>query len=363
VPAFRYWPWSYAHFAYSDLVGVYANHGLARHLLPYLEHRFEYPPVMAFLIWLTSFGPSLYGYLGINILLLAAALVATIVILYRLQGPRTALYWALCPILALFVVYNWDVLGILTYALAVYAYRRHRAVATGLYIGVGISTKLFPIVLAPFLAAELWVRGEREKAYRLLGATVGSFVALNLPPALANFRGWSWFWTYNEIRLPDPGFWQWFWAHHWLSVSGIDRITLLMAAAGGLILLRTVLTGSLEGLPAAAFFLTWWLLVNKTHSPQYVIWAIYALAIAGVLSRPGYWLMTVSGALQFGLAMTWLAAANRHAPYVSWFDDVAAPVLAAFQAAAYLVALKGATVALRGRRAPPVATGQASLRP
>jgi hypothetical protein len=359
-PVFHYWPWSYAHYAYSDIVGVYANHGLAHHLIPYLQHRFEYPPVMAFLIWLTSFGPGLAGYLWLNIVLLAAALAGTIVILRRVRGDRDLFLWALCPILALFVIYNWDVIGILTYALGVLAYVRGRPVLSGLYIGIGISTKLFPAVLLPYLAAELWRRGERRHAASLLVAAVGSFLLLNVPPALANFKGWSWFWRYNAIRLPDPGFWQWVYAHHWLSVASIDKITLGLTVVGGVVLLRAVWRGSLEALPAAGYALVWWLLVNKTHSPQYVIWPIYALVVAGALNRPGYWLMTVSGAFQFGLAMTWLTVANQHSPWLPVFSDVIAPVLAAFQALAYLAALKDVPGALRAPAAPGIDSGLAA---
>jgi hypothetical protein len=117
-------------------------------------------------------------------------------------------------------------------------------------------------------------------------ATAGSFAVINAPFAIAGFPGWwasfqfqwsrpidestnsIWFWA---IRAPsdDTG------AQHALALASTSCTAAGMAAvlAAGYLLARRRRSGY-PWLPVAAALLCTYLLLNKVHSPQYILWLL-----------------------------------------------------------------------------------------
>lgn len=346
VPTRAYYLWAFQHFAYSDIVALYASRDLYTHLWPYVQIPLEYPPALGVFLWLTSWFPSVYGYLVANIVGLTLALVGTVVVARAIGGPERVKAWAFSPLLAIYAIYNWDVLGILTYGLAVWQFGRRRYAWAGFWIGLGISTKLFPVVLLPFMLVALWRERQRGAAYGLLGWTLLTGAAANLPFALLNYRGWAHFWAYNGARGPDPGLWQWMNLHGWISIPEIDAVTLLFVAAGGFWLMAAVWRRQLGPVLAAALLLTWWLLWNKVYSPQYVLWVLYGFVVADGIGSQA-WLLNLAGYLDFGLAMVWLALGTGGSPLEPIMGIYVAPVVVFVRQLAFVVTLRGRWAASR----------------
>jgi uncharacterized membrane protein len=227
---------------------------------------------------------------------LALAWLATVWAAAMLAGRRV---WdgalvAASPILIFQAFTNFDALATALATGGLLAWARKRPVLAGILIGLGVSAKLYPVLLLlPLLMLGLRT-GRFGDVVRTTSVTVLVWCATNLPVLLMYPRGWSEFFRlntrrnqdmdslYNVIRSftgwqgfdPDLGFWQ--------------PPTMLNAVSGGLFVLccaaiayvaltapRRPRVVQLAFLVVAAF-----LLVNKVWSPQFSLWLVPLAVLA-----------------------------------------------------------------------------------
>ena len=111
VQAGGYNVWAYRKLAYSDLYRLYAERGMFGHPLVYVHARIEYPVVTGLFIWGASFANGVQGYFVVSAIgLLVAGLLA--LRLLRDLVPRTYHWFAITPLLFVYSLLNWDLLGI-----------------------------------------------------------------------------------------------------------------------------------------------------------------------------------------------------------------------------------------------------------
>ena len=84
------------------------------------------------------------------------------------RRPWDAAAFAASPALLLTGLINWDMLAVVMVAGALWTWARGRPVATGVLIGLGTATKLYPL----FLLGPIAVICLRERRYRELVDTV-----------------------------------------------------------------------------------------------------------------------------------------------------------------------------------------------
>ena len=208
------------------------------------------------------------------------------------RRPWDAAAFALSPALALTGLVNWDMLAVALVAGALWAWSRDRPVLTGVLVGLGTATKLYPL----FLLGGVLVICLRHRRLRDFGvvvaAAVAAWVVVDLPALLTGPTEWKVFWTFNSARGADLGsLWLvveqaldtssssfafdvhtinvWSWALFGLWCAGVAALGLTAPATPRLAQL---------GLLVVAGFLV----VNKVYSPQYVLW----LLPLAVLARP-----------------------------------------------------------------------------
>lgn len=315
----------YSHMCYSDLPYLYTGRGFAELNWPYTDEAqvrarydvMEYPVGISYFAYATAWvthwvngSPDLssrYGrstaklastptvvremriFVVVNALALAAVTLLAAWFLSRVdrRRPWDAALFALSPALALTGLVNWDLLAVGLVAGALWAWSRDRPVLTGVLIGLGTATKLYPLFL---LGALLVICLRDRRVYQFLLATSGALVAwvlANLPAYLTGRDEWYVFWHFNADRGADLG-------SIWLVLSqaGLGTISphtinvfsgLFFAAwclgvlALGLLAPEKPRFAQLGFLLVAGF-----LLVNKVYSPQYVLW----LLPLAVLARP-----------------------------------------------------------------------------
>ncbi len=232
------------------------------------------------------------------------------------RRPWDAALFAAAPVLALTALVNWDLLAVALVAGVLWAWARDRPVLTGILIGLGTATKLYPL----FLLGGLLVICLRRRRYadlaRVIAAAVLAWVAANAPAYLSGPEQWRVFWTFNSDRAADLGsVWLviaqagdtaisahtinlWSWAFFGLWCAGV--LVLGLAAP------RTPRLAQLGFLVVAGF-----LLVNKVYSPQYVLW----LLPLAVLARPRWRDQLVWQATEvFYFAAVWWYLAGLLAP-------------------------------------------------
>jgi uncharacterized membrane protein len=224
------------------------------------------------------------SFFNLTAALLSVAAMATAAMLHRLTGRR-ALLFALAPTLLIYAFVNWDLLAVALATAATAAFLRQRDGLSGVLIGLGAATKLYPaLLLIPFAIARL--REDRRNRAALLSVTaLGAWALVNAPFALASFERWSEFFRFNAIRPAD---WDSLWyiaARHlgfvWEAavVNGLALATFLLAAA-----VLWFVAG--RRLPAARVWtfgfplLIAFLLTSKVYSPQYGLWLLPWFALA-----------------------------------------------------------------------------------
>lgn len=203
------------------------------------------------------------------------------------RRPWDALWFAASPALLLTGLVNWDLLAVVLVAGASWAWATGRPLLTGVLVGLGTATKLYPLfLLGALLVICLRGRRWRELGLAWLGAGV-AWVLANLPAMVTGLEQWRVFWSFNSERGADLG-------SLWLvaaqaadldiAPSTINTTSLVLFAAWcagvfvlGMLAPETPRLAQLGFLLVAGF-----LLVNKVYSPQYVLW----LLPLAVLARP-----------------------------------------------------------------------------
>lgn len=292
-------PGRYTHLCYSDMGPLYSLRGLADGAIPYISipthgwQYLEYPVLTGVFMWVASLsfgggnGHALM-FFNVNAIMLAGCFVVAIAAtsLTVRRRPWDGAMVALAPAGLLAATINWDLLAVslLCVCLALWS-RKHVALA-GIFLGLAAAAKFYPfLILLPIFV--LCVRTAKLRQFGLLlGSTLLTWLAVNVPFMLLNFAGWSTFYTFSASRGQDFG-------SLWLVLdnlglampiellnllaTGLFLVGALAVAAIALLAKRRPRLAQLSFLVVAAFLVT-----NKVYSPQYVLWLI-PLA---VLARP-----------------------------------------------------------------------------
>ncbi|MGZ4437136.1 MAG: glycosyltransferase family 87 protein [Nocardioidaceae bacterium] len=311
----------YAEMCYSDVPYLYTGRGFAERLLPYSDthgryQALEYPVVIgyfaygsALLTQVTTGWPdvsnrarypvdSLYNAPGVApeswryfevtaVLLAPFALLAAWFLAKASRGrPWDAMAFAASPMLVLTGLINWDLLAVACVAGAFWAWSRGRPLLTGVMIGVGTATKLYPLFLLGALLV-VCVRRARLRAFALTAvAAAVSWLAVNLPAMALGLEQWKVFWSFNDSRPADLGS---LWliaeqAGHSASAGTINTVSLVFfgAVCVGVLVLGLMAPRPPRIAQLAYLLVAGFLIVNKVYSPQYVLW----LLPLAVLARP-----------------------------------------------------------------------------
>ncbi|WP_246256808.1 glycosyltransferase family 87 protein [Amycolatopsis anabasis] len=309
---------NFADFCYSDIQFLWQGRDVDKHVFPYvgggLNERgdpvggtVEYPVLTGMLIWAgAAFANTDAGFLALSALLLAPFGLLTGWLLGRLAGWR-ALLWAIGPPLVLYAFHNWDLAAVAASvaAFAVLLLKddwslRRRATAAAVLLGLGFALKLYPALFVAPLALYVLTGGRAGKegdpaspwldvrgALRVVAVALGTAVAVNLPFALAGFRGWwasfefqadrkidvttnsLWYWAFRPESDPDKAGFQ--------SLVGVLSPVLVLASFALACVLgwrRYRREGEFPFLPVCAAMLCGFLLLHKVHSPQYTLWLL-----------------------------------------------------------------------------------------
>ena len=336
----------YAHMCYSDLPYLYAGRGFAELAWPYSDDAqvraryevMEYPVVISYWAWGAAYvtqwvsgAPDVAErydvpaaemgiredvmresrvFVVVNVIGFAVLALVTVWLLAGVhrRRPWDAAIVAASPALALTGIINWDLLALVFVAGAAWAWARDRPVLTGVMIGLGTATKLFPLLLLGALLV-ICVRERRlPDLGRTVGAAVVAWLLANAPAYVTGPEQWAHFWTFNSVRGPDLGS-LWLVASQGLNVSipastvnlGSWLVLGLWCAGVLAVGLRAPVTPRFAQL--GLLIVIGFLLVNKVYSPQYVLWLLPLAALA----RPRWrdQLVWLSGELFYFAAVWW----------------------------------------------------------
>jgi uncharacterized membrane protein len=291
----------YQAHCYTDIYPLYFGEGLSSGQAPYLTHHVEYPVIIGGVMqgaaWVVRSLTNPYSrglqFYDVTVAFLALFLVAGVLATAYCAGPArrwTALLVAFSPALILSAFINWDLIAMGLMMLALAAWAGRRLVLAGVFLGLAVATKFYPIVvLWPLFL--LCLRASRLRAFAVMtGSAVAAWLVVNVPIAIAAPHGWTTFYTFSGHRGADwGGIWFFFQYLHWpvVGTTSIGQLNLMSLGAFAVACLAIgvlALTAPRRPRLAQLVFLTTaaFLLCNKVWSPQYVVWLVPLV----VLARP-----------------------------------------------------------------------------
>ncbi len=340
----------YQQMCYSDVPYLYVGRGFAERILPYSDtggryQAMEYPVVIGYFAYGAALitqaldgwpdlGPrqsvpadKVYAapgvsremglYFDVTAVLLAGCALAAAWFLARTQRrrPWDAMLFAAAPVLVLSGLINWDLIAVAASAAAMWAWARGRPALSGVFIGLGVATKLYPVFLLGALLVVCLRRRDLRPFLVGAGAAAATWLLVDAPAMLYGFDQWKQFWVLNEQRGADLGSLWLVWQQmgHTVSVGLVNTTAAVFFAAVCLTVLGLGLSARrAPRVPQLVFLvLVGFLVVNKVYSPQYVLW----LLPFAVLARPRWRDILVWQAGEaFYFVAVWLYLGHSTAP-------------------------------------------------
>jgi uncharacterized membrane protein len=290
---------------FSDIRGFYGMHFFdGQHLWPFSEktllgettvrHPVEYPALTGLIMWLLSFfvSPSdtaIYNYYRLTASLQIILFTYSAYLIYKLAGRKYAFYFILAPAVLYSLNRNWDIWAIAPMLVAILLFERKKFGLSSVLLAISIATKFFPIVLILPIAI-IFLRQKNYLAFIRYGAvTLVSWIFINLPFAMVNFKGWAYFYEFSAKRgLGSASFYE---------ITSIIFKSIKFNSIHFYIfniiifLLVTLFLMRLKQIPnllESSFFVMFaFILFNKQYSMQYVIWlsALAVLTISQISKR------------------------------------------------------------------------------
>lgn len=279
-------------YCYSDLIALWFTRGISEGLVPYLQEVLEYPPLIGLQIWVSAtvarwVGGGVGWFFTLNALVNAGA-AGWILSLLRRQGlgPGRLLWWAAAPALALYAFHNWDLPALALLVWAISLHREGRDGMSGLALGLGASAKLVPLLALPLFVVARLREHRTGAALRVTLAATLTWGAVNVPVAVANVEGWSWFFRFSSQReITVATVWA---ALHRAGIleAQVETVNLVSGVSFLVGFALIVAVGVSRHLPRQIWLLTlptlaWFLITNKVFSPQFDLWPIPLLVLSG----------------------------------------------------------------------------------
>ncbi|MCY0898434.1 MAG: glycosyltransferase 87 family protein [Firmicutes bacterium] len=311
----RYNAWSYRNLAYSDIVKLYQTRFLYLHLVPYIHNRIEYPVITGLFMTLAALGHGIQLYFFVTFVIFWLIALMIYWLLERLI-PETAVFFGLLPLLLVYGLLNWDLLGIAFMVLGYFTYQRQHYVASAIWFALGVFAKLFPVFFLPFIVADLWRRRETRTLGRMVITFLAAAVVINGPFAVGNFANWSYFFTYNAGRGLGADIYANEWIHG-ITIAQANVFSLVVVVLTVLFLMWRVYRGG-RVVDAAALSFAVFLFVNKVYSPQYTLW-LFVLAIMAEWPVWTYIVLALAGLTDYVNSFTVLHLVTSRSPATGWY--------------------------------------------
>ncbi len=301
--AWNYYDKQFQDSCYTDIYPLYYVEDLAAGKVPYTGHKVEYPVLIGGAMQVAaalvrSVNPAIRGreFFDVTVVLLAVCALVGVLATARAAGPGRrwqALMVALSPALILTAFINWDLIALALTALGIAAWASRRGVWAGVWLGLGVAAKFYPLVVFGPLLLGCLRAGKMREFGKTLAAAVVAWLAVDLPVMIVAPSGWAWFYVFSKERGADWGSIWYVFEHFNVPVLGnyqLSQLNLMsavfFAAAFAAIALLALAAPRRPRLPQLCFLvLAAFLMTNKVWSPQYVIW----LVPLAVLARPRLW--------------------------------------------------------------------------
>lgn len=290
-------PWTgeqYTRACYTDIMPLYAGRGFDKPGLPYIDHPLEYPvgvgavmEVAAVLVKPFDVADRAWRFYDVTwvILTICAVIAVVATALTHRRRPWDAALLALAPGLLFTGTINWDLLPLALTALSMLAWSRHRPGWAGVFLGLAVATKFYPVVLLGPLFLLCWRAGRMRAFWTALGGAALAWAVVDVPVWIRTPSGFGWFYAFSQERgidLGSPYLVANLLGGYHLTTDQWNKLAIIafavLCVGVAYVALRAPQRPRLPQLfllVSLAFLVT-----NKVYSPQYVLWLIPLVALA-----------------------------------------------------------------------------------
>lgn len=301
---------SYTAACYNDVIPLFHARGLDQLQFPYVyswvedgtTRYMEYPVLTGLHQYVAALlGRGLHGiwevlpfpavpaaatYWVANCLLLSLAWLITVVCLTKMMRNRVwdTVVIVASPLVIVHAFTNWDVLSIMAAVVALFCWSRGKPTWAGIFLGLGIAFKLWPIFVFGALGLVCLQARQWRPMLRLIAGTAAAWVAVNAPIYLLAPDGWGEFFRMSSTRGFEGST-----IYQVLADLGADptaHLNLISFGALAAALLALTLfilfyptpqlrVAQVCFLAVAAFVIT-----NKVWSPQFSLWLLPLAVLA-----------------------------------------------------------------------------------
>ncbi len=277
-------PWN---IAYYD-IGPWAKQAFEPGL-PYVDKVVEYPVIIGMMMHLaTQFGTK--GYLLLHYILLFICAIISTYYLYKLcnlfgkSKKNIFIFWIFTPTFLWFSFYNWDIIAVMFSILALYNYQRKNDITASIFLGLGVATKMYPILILFPVLLHRDIKGWVKNGI----AFAASFLFVNAYFMISRFAGWYATYGFHSKRMPniDSIWWLLMQLFPELKVRTVNLVTLILFALVYILLnarFRRLNPVFLSMNSILAF-----LIINKVFSPQFLLWVLPFFALYPIRLKEFY---------------------------------------------------------------------------
>ncbi|MEP7193957.1 MAG: glycosyltransferase 87 family protein [Actinomycetota bacterium] len=288
-------PDQFWHACYTDLP---VSSGLG-HAMPYLSGspHLDQPLVSGVVMWLVglvvpdgSVRMQQQWYFALWAVLITVIVMALVLVTAASvpRAPWRAAHVALSPVLVLVGLISVDLLGVLLASIALWAWGRNKLYLAGIFMGLAISARSYPLVLLVAIGL-LGVRSGRLRAWaRFAGTALVTLVVVSLPFLVVNMGGLLS--VYRTWWRGTPSYGS-LWMVSGLLGHGLASRLNLLVLLGWLaaLVVGALFTFSMDRRPAVAevslVMLVIVVLTGKAIPPQAGIWLLPLIALVALTWR------------------------------------------------------------------------------
>lgn len=331
----------YRSSCYNDIFALYSFRGLHEEPFPYVHGDgklsdndgqseagdLEYPVGTGYLVGVVALVvDNGQAFFRTTAIILAALALAGAALLVRMaHDRRRVLFFALGPSLVLYAFHNWDLLAVALLCAGLFAFRRGSDGWTGVFIGLGAASKVFPGLILPALVlsrvkdvgAGPW---RARVPWKMIGWAAISFVAVNLPILLIAPKGWALPWVFQSTRFPNFETWGYmlyrhgatvwptgFWSETYPAFTSYASAAMFAAGATLLLLREWRHEGPSRPYATSMQLMMLFLLTAKVYSPQFALWVLPFFVLVEI-SWIGYgWFAVTDAAVWFAISKFFIA--------------------------------------------------------
>ena len=275
---------------FSDVRGFFGMHFMdGLHHWPYSEHTLtgstekmhavEYPVITGLVMWLLTYlipnsDTAIYDYYTLTAVTHMVLLAISAYLIKVISNKKTAYYFIFAPAVLYSLYRNWDIWALVPMLGAILLFERKKYTQSAWLLSLSIATKFFPVVLLLPIAIILFRNKQISIFFKYSLTVLYSWVLINLPFALIDFKGWAYFYEFSykrglgsasiyeivSILIPSITF-----SSIYYYIFNIGIFTLLITY---MFKIRVI-----PSLAESSFFVIFaFILFTKQYSMQYVIW-------------------------------------------------------------------------------------------